>query len=80
MSENILPTTIFVDNGDKVDDVMYGNASKDTYTIGGIIHAIETDSETKKTRITKVYKITKIDVIKGEIDTDVLEVRCIRIQ
>ena len=79
MAENKLPTTIFVDDGDKVTDVIYGNENKDVYTIGGIIIATREDPETHKKMITKTYKITKIDVKKGEVGTDVLEVRCIRI-
>lgn len=79
MSEEKMPTTIFVDNGDKVDDVIYGNENKDVYKIDGIIIATEEDPKTHEKKITKTYKITKIDVKKGEVGTDVLEVRCVRI-
>lgn len=79
MSEEKMPTTIFVDNGDKVDDVIYGNENKDVYKIDGIIIATKEDPETHEKKITKTYKITKIDVKKGEVGTDVLEVRCVRI-
>ena len=79
MSEEKMPTTIFVDNGDKVDDVIYGNENKDVYKIDGIIIATKEYTETHEKKITKTYKITKIDVKKGEVGTDVLEVRCVRI-
>ena len=80
MSENKLPTTIYVDDSDKVSDVIYGSENKDVYTIGGIIIATKEDPETHEKKITKTYKITKVDVKEGEAGTDILEVRCIRIE
>lgn len=80
MSEDLLPTTIFVDNGDNVDDVIYGNERKSCYIVGGDIHAIKRDPETGKNFITKIYKITKVDFVKNESDIECIEVRVIRTQ
>jgi len=78
MSGELLPTEIFVDNQEK--EVIYGNALLEHYTVGGIMNAVRYDEETKRNIITKVYKITKVELVKTEVNTDGIEVHCDRIQ
>jgi len=80
MSGELLPTEIFVDRDNKVDEVIYGNALLEHYSVGGIIHAVKYDAESQRNILTKVYKITKVGLVKTEVGTDGIEVRCVRIQ
>jgi len=77
MDDELLPTTIYVMDGDNVVDVIYGNERKDVLKIGGIVIATKTDPDTKKERITKRYKITKVIIEKNEFDKDELKVNCV---
>ena len=77
MDDETLPVTIYVMDGEKVIDVIYGNEKRNILQVDGIIIAIKIDPDTKKKRITRRYKITKVDIEKSEAGIDVLKVFCV---
>lgn len=77
MADDILPATIFVMDGEKVIDVIYGNERRNVYHVDGIIIAIKKDPDTGKNKITRRYQITKVDTEKSEAGIDELKVHCV---
>ena len=77
MDEDVLPVVIRVMDNEKVIDVIYGNEKRDVLKVDGIIIAIKTDPDSGKKRITRKYKITKVDIEKSEAEIDELKVYCV---
>ena len=77
MSDDVLPVTIRVMDGEEVIDVIYGNEKRNVLKVDTIIHTIRTDPETKKKTIGLKYKITKVDTKKTKVETDELEIQCV---
>ena len=77
MSDEVLPVTIRVMDGEKVIDVIYGNEKRNVLKVDTIIHTIRTDPETKKKTIGLKYKITKADTQKTEAGIDELQIQCV---
>ena len=77
MSDEVLPVTIRVMDGEKVIDVIYGNERRNVLKVDTIIHTIRTDPETKEKTIGLKYKITKADTQKTEVGIDELQIQCV---
>ncbi len=77
MDEESLPVTIYVMDGEKVIEVIYGNEKSDVLQVDRIIIGTKTDPDTKKQKLSHTYKITEVKIEKSEIGEDELKVKCV---
>jgi len=77
MSDEVLPVTIRVMDGENVIDVIYGNERRNVLNVDTIIHTIRTDPETKEKTIGLKYKVTKVVTQQTEAGIDELQIQCV---
>jgi len=73
---DLLPAVIRVMEGEKVIEVIYGNERSDVYKVDGIIIAVKKDDD-GKTRVTRTYQITGVNIAPTEAGIDEINVTCI---
>jgi len=77
MSDEVLPVTIRVMDGENVIDVIYGNERRNVLNVDTIIHTIRIDPETKEKTMGLKYKVTKVDTQQTEAGIDELQIQCV---
>lgn len=77
MSDDVLPVTIRVMDGEEVIDVIYGNERRNVLNVDTIIHTIRTDPKTNKKTMGLKYKVTKVETQKTEAGIDELQIQCV---